>query len=104
MYCVSEFPDFVLDIELPDGFTDCSFRGEPCPCFGKELPDGSILRLIVDYAEVSRRDFPETPRFCCEYWSGAVEAGVAQAFVQSDDWNHILNWIKFMERWGGVVY
>lgn len=56
-----EFPDFgEIDVQIPAGFEDISWRNDPCPSFGdKELG----LVLFVDYKDAGLREFPETPRF-----------------------------------------
>jgi len=56
----SEFPDFVLDVEIPESFSDESWHNDACPCFiSKTLG----LALWVDYADSSMRELPDSPRF-----------------------------------------
>lgn len=64
-----EFPDFFLDVAIPDGFVDESWHNDAMPSFGKALPNGKILRLFIDYADRSLSDFADVDdahytRFC----------------------------------------
>jgi hypothetical protein len=59
-FSLSAFPDFTLDIELPEGFRDVSFVNDPCPSFQHDELD---LLLFVDYADPADREYPETERF-----------------------------------------
>ncbi len=55
-----EFPDFVLDVVIPEGFEDISFRQDMCPIFyNAELG----LHLLVDYKDPDAREFDDGPRF-----------------------------------------
>ncbi|MCZ4283161.1 hypothetical protein O4H49_20455 [Kiloniella laminariae] len=101
MSYIEEFPGFELDVIIPSGFKDCSWNKEPCPSWGKELEDGGVIRLIIDYPIASYRDYPGNSRFHCQYWMDGENDEMPLAVVHSDNWNHILNWIKFMEIWGG---
>lgn len=59
-----EFPGFELDFELPEGFEDTSWHNNETPSFDKVQPDGTILRLWVDYADRSKSTLPpEEPYF-----------------------------------------
>jgi hypothetical protein len=59
-FSLSAFPDFTLDIELPEGFRDVSFANDTCPSFQHDELD---LLLFIDYADPSDREHPETERF-----------------------------------------
>ena len=59
----TEFPDFVLDVEIPEGFTDESWRNDVCPRFDKQLPNGSWLVLWVDYLDPNDREYTKEKRF-----------------------------------------
>jgi len=54
-----EFPDFELDFKLPEGFEDSSWHNNVTPSFDKVQPDGTILKLWVDYADRSKSTLPE---------------------------------------------
>jgi hypothetical protein len=54
-----EFPGFQLDFELPEGFEDTSWHNNETPSFDKLQPDGTILKLRVDYADRNKSTLPE---------------------------------------------
>lgn len=58
----TEFPDYPADAlpELPEGFTDRSWRNELSPCF---IHDASGLVLWCDYPAAEAREFPDAARF-----------------------------------------
>lgn len=59
-----EFPGFELDFKLPDGFEDTSWHNNERASFDKLHPDGTVLRLLVDYADRSKSSLPvEEPYF-----------------------------------------
>lgn len=49
--CTTAFPGFELDFQLPEGFEDTSWHHNETPSFDKVQPDGTVLRLWVDYAD-----------------------------------------------------
>lgn len=49
--CKIAFPGFELDFQLPAGFEDTSSHHNETPSFDKVQPDGTVLRLWVDYAD-----------------------------------------------------
>jgi hypothetical protein len=54
-----EFPGFQLDFELPEGFEDTSWQNNETPSFDKLQPDGTILKLWVDYADRNKSTLSE---------------------------------------------
>lgn len=54
-----EFPGFELDFKLPEGFEDTSWHNNETPSFDKAQPDGTILKLLVDYVDRSKSTLPE---------------------------------------------
>jgi hypothetical protein len=54
-----EFPDFELDFKLPEGFKDSSWHNNETPSFDKAQPNGTLLRLWVDYADRSMSSMPQ---------------------------------------------
>jgi len=52
-----EFPDYVLDVQIPEGFEDCSWHNDVCPHWEKILnkQTGERLELWIDYKEVEKR-------------------------------------------------
>lgn len=53
-----EFPGFELDFKPPPGFEDSSWHNNDTPYFDKMQPDGTILKLWVDYADWSKSPLP----------------------------------------------
>lgn len=49
--CKVAFPGFTLDFTLPPGFVDSSWHHNETPSFDKQQPDGTVLRLWVDYPD-----------------------------------------------------
>jgi hypothetical protein len=61
---LSEFPDFgPLDVVLPQGFTDCSWHNDAMPRWEKQLADGSLLTLWIDYADRSLSEFADSEHY-----------------------------------------
>ena len=56
----TEFPRFVLDVELPPGFADVSYHNDGCPRF-VNIEERVIL--FVDFADPSDRETPSDKRF-----------------------------------------
>jgi len=54
-----EFPGFELAFKLPEGFEDSSWHNNEMPSFDKVQPDGTILKLWVDYADRSKSTLPK---------------------------------------------
>jgi len=75
----TEFPDFdPADMPaIPEGFEDTSWGVENCPSIGK-----GDVRVFIDYADASKREFPEVSRFSVHKDGELV--------IDSDDWNAIL--------------
>lgn len=54
------FPDFVLDVELPEGFKDSCRLHDAFPSFVNEALS---LRLGIEYTDPDRREYSEGQRF-----------------------------------------
>lgn len=74
--CKTAFPGFELDFQLPARFEDTSWHQNETPSFDKVQPDGTFLRLWVDYADraLSRLTY-EVPysRFALARYTGDGE-------------------------------
>jgi hypothetical protein len=88
----TEFPDFVLDVEIPEGFADCSYHNDVCPRFEKDLPDGRYLIIWVDFADPKEREYSNCHRFAVDLHE--VNADYLDTLFRSDDWNEIVNFVK----------
>lgn len=100
----TEFPDFAeADMpEIPEGFTDRSWRNEPCPCF---IHEASGVVLWIDFSDIKMREFgldPESlayeqafPRFNVQRCTSRdpdagwqFDGGLVDLFA-SDDWETV---------------
>jgi hypothetical protein len=57
------FPEFVLDVAIPEGWQDTSWRNDTCPSWQKEMADRTTLKVFVDYADPARREVKGLRRF-----------------------------------------
>jgi hypothetical protein len=81
------FPDFLLDVEIPEGFVDCSWENEPCPSFqNKELE----LILYVDYADPDQREFADSERFSLVETANGMFTENNDQLINTNEWDKIL--------------
>jgi len=64
-----EFPDFVLDVQLPEGFEDTSWHNNICPSFKR-----GDVEIFVDYADTALRELPDSPRFSVQRFDAKADA------------------------------
>lgn len=88
----NEFPNFVLDVTIPEGFSDCSYRNDSCPRFEKDLPDGRCLIIWVDFADPKNREYLDCHRFSVDLHDH--DFSYLKTFIQSDDWQEIVDFVK----------
>jgi hypothetical protein len=82
------FPDFVLDVELPEGFEDTSWRNDACPSFTHEA---SKTKIWIDYADTALREFPDSSRFSVEiYEPDTILSEDDRWLLWSDDWSEVV--------------
>ena len=88
-----EFPEFgELDVVLPDGFVDVSWHNDAMPSFERRLPDGSTVKIWVDYADRGVGDFPGAPRFGVQHQYEDDEMTAPLTITPSldtDDWDEV---------------
>lgn len=86
-----EFPDFVLDVELPAGFEDRSWRNDVTPCF---IDETRGLCLWVDYADhADRREFAAN-RFVLTRVDAEGQHTDDEPLLETDDYAEVLAFIK----------
>jgi hypothetical protein len=98
-----QFPGFQLDVEIPEGFKDTSWRNDGCPSWANEA--GVVLWIAEKDPEL--REFPESGRFTVQWptdddqWPTDDEmtcrdCGDVRSIVMhsSDDWQVILAIVK----------
>ena len=88
----TEFPDFVFDVEIPEGFSDQSWHNDACPRFDKQLPNGTWLVLWVDYLDPNDRDYPKEKRFAVAL--NDAEYNYVVTLLESDSWQAIVDFVK----------
>ncbi len=82
-----QFPEFVLDVTIPEGWHDVSWRNETCPCWEVGERDGYTFRVWVDYADPEQREFPETKRFLL---APIFDGNILDDIIETDDWDELL--------------
>lgn len=81
------FPDFNLDIDIPEGFVDCSWENEPCPSF--QNIDLELI-LYVDYADTNLREFKDIERFSLVATKNGMFMENNDQLITTDNWDEIL--------------
>jgi hypothetical protein len=90
-----QFPDFVLDVAIPAGFVDSSYHNDVCPSW---TDAGAGLQLFIDFADRSRREFPESPRFTLsKIDENSIDVHVSDLAL-TDDWEDVLNAIAMQRK------
>ena len=89
-----EFPDFVLDVVIPEGFEDISWHNDAMPRWrypaNPAKSEASII-LWVDYADAVMRE-SDHPRFVL-----ADGDDRADVLIETDDYNAVLKMIAMWE-------
>jgi hypothetical protein len=88
----TEFPDFVLDVEIPEGFTDQSWHNDVCPRFERDLPDGRYLVIWVDFADPKEREYSNCHRFAVDLYE--PDSTYLRTLIRSDNWQDIVNFVN----------
>lgn len=80
----TEFPDFVLDVEIPALFTDNSWHNDAMPNWIRELADGQMVILWIDYIDPDRREIlPPSGRFIVHLMDNTL-TDVHESFITAD--------------------
>lgn len=88
----TEFPDFVLDVTIPDGFVDASWHNDSMPSWVAITADGLYIYLFIDYADPEMSDFwgsDDWNRFAL--YVGNEEGMMDTTLCLTNDWHDILN-------------
>lgn len=86
-----EFPDFVMDVEIPAGWIDTSWHNDVSPSF-----ETRGLRIWVDFADPGRREFEDRPRFTVAEYTDDMD-WVAD-HLSTDDWSAVLQFVAAYVR------
>lgn len=86
----NQFPNFDGTFELLPGFSDSSWGNDVCPSQTRTLPDGALLRVWHDFADVERREFDGG----CLYAVDLTRDGEPQVdLMASDDWAEVVAFV-----------
>ena len=79
---LAEFPDFDTVLPVIVGMDNWSWHNDLCPKLGAELPDGYRIELSCDYADKSKREFPdeEHPQWLLYVVTGDDEELLQEAY------------------------
>lgn len=89
----TEFPDFVLDVQIPAGFTDNSWHNDTMPNFIYDFGDCTLLKVWIDYADENMREHPGAPRFLVEY-DVEGDSTASGMLLASDNWQEVVDFVK----------
>lgn len=84
------FPNFDLDVTIPDGFIDRAQCGL-CPSFENEDLD---LILYVDYSDSKLRAFADSERFTLVPKKYGTIRELHEKTISTDNWDQILEEIE----------
>lgn len=84
------FPDFTLDVAIPNGFEDVSYRQDACPAW---INGRAGLHLFIDYADPDQRE-TVGPRFVLSEYG---PDGIGAVVIEADDYAAILTHTTGME-------
>jgi hypothetical protein len=95
----TEFPDFVLDVEIPAGFIDNSWHNDAMPNWIRELPDGRMVVLWVDYLDPAKREIlPESGRFILHLMNNTL-TDVQESYITADYYEITAQLIDYFFPW-----
>jgi hypothetical protein len=85
----TEFPDFILDVEIPEGFEDNSWHNNVAPSWVKTIDPANNIDMIlfIDYADPAMREYQGYPRFCVQTMKGGCDV---LAEYTTDDYPELL--------------
>ena len=79
---IFEIPSVIRDAE---GIEDMSWHNDTCPSFGRELRDGSVIKIFCEHPDPEQRDSGSDGQFIV-YYDGDVDEPV----WEGDDPNEAL--------------
>lgn len=83
-------PNFVLDVNIPDGFIDRSRYGQ-CPSFENKDLD---LILYIDYSDPELRAFADSERFTLVPKEYGTIRELHEKTISTDNWDEIIEAIE----------
>lgn len=87
----TEFPDFALDVIIPDTWEDISYHNDACPSYHAGLtPEGYNVKVWIDYTDPKEREFPEMKRFCVVIEDNLL---IETDTHEGNDWDAVLKFV-----------
>lgn len=86
------FPDFELDVTIPDGFVDASWHNDAMPSWVKTFDDGRTLTLFVDYADSNLSEWRDCDNYV-RFWlyAGDTDGMNDSPLISTNDYTDILS-------------
>jgi hypothetical protein len=85
-----DYPEADFPAELPEGFTDSSWKNDACPSIES---NSMLLRIWIDYADTARREHQNGQRYIVL----GLEDDDGHPLLETDSWQEVLERID-MER------
>jgi len=87
----TEFPDFALDVIIPDTWEDISYHNDACPSFYAGVTqEGYSVKVWVDYTDPKEREFPQMDRFCVVIEDNLI---IETDTHEGNDWDAVLKFV-----------
>ena len=101
-----EFPDFNLDVIIPEGFIDSSWKNDICPSW---INNEHNIKLFIEHLEPEKRELDDMDRFYLVWYSTyycdpetgnkEFEPSTDDIELSTNDYTEVLEtidkWIKF---------
>ena len=87
----TEFPDFAMDVIIPDSWEDISYHNDACPSYHAGLtPEGYSIKVWIDYTDPKEREFPQMDRFCVVIEDNLL---IETDTHEGNDWDAVLKFV-----------
>ena len=87
----TEFPDFAMDVIIPDTWEDISYHNDACPSYHAGLtPEGYSIKVWIDYTDPKKREFPQMDRFCVVIEDNLI---IETDTHEGNDWDAVLKFV-----------
>ena len=84
----TEFPNYDDELIIPEGFRDCSYHNDVCPCVCQYFSKGDTeIKIIIwqDYKDPDNREYPSASRFAFN-----IQVNGEDVFLYTtDDWQKV---------------
>lgn len=87
----TKFPNFIMDVKIPDTWEDISHHNDACPSFYAGVTqEGYSVKVWVDYADPREREFPQMDRFCVVIEDNLI---IETDTHEGNDWDAVLKFV-----------